>query len=175
MDANFVLAQIFGVLSMASSVCSMQFKKRRAILSALLCLNLFAALNMIFLKSWAAANISVFAIIEMLINFRFEQKKKEVPALLVGVYAGVIVLLGFISYEKTLDLFAILAALVFCFTVLMKKEQNIRRMMFLNQLLWLVFDIGVGAYALVASNVLTLVSTAIAYYRYSKIKKKRKR
>ena len=57
MDTNFIIAQIFGVLSMASSVCSMQFKKRKAILIALFCLNTFAALNMVFLGSLSAAYI----------------------------------------------------------------------------------------------------------------------
>ena len=57
MDINFVMAQVFGVLSMAASICSMQFKRRKVILVALLCLNLFAALNMVFLGLWAVAYI----------------------------------------------------------------------------------------------------------------------
>lgn len=170
-----MLAQVCGVLSMAASVCSMQFKKRKMILTALFCLNLFAALNMVFLGSWAAAGVSFFAILEMVVNYLFERKKKPTPNLVVGLYIVGIVAIGVATYEKALDVLAVAGATVFCFTILTKKEQNIRRLMFLNQLLWLVFDVAVGAYALAGSNVLTLISTAVAYARYSKNNKVGKR
>ena len=175
MDINFVMAQVCGALSMVSSVCSMQFKRRRAILVALFCLNLFATLNMVFLKSWAAAYISGFAMVEMVINYGFERKRNPVPRWLVGVYVGVIVALGAVNFAGVMDALPILAATVFCFTILMRKEQNIRKMTLVNQGLWLVFDASVGAYALVVSNVLTIISTAVAYVRYRKKSKRGRR
>lgn len=75
MEAGFIIAQIFGVLGIVTNVSSMQFKKRSQILIALLSLNLFSALNFIFLNSWSSAYISLFAIVEMLINYLFERKK----------------------------------------------------------------------------------------------------
>ena len=38
--------------------------------------------------------------------------------------------------------------------------------MFSNQLLWLVYDIIVKAYVFSISNVLTLISIVIAYFRF---------
>ena len=167
-----MLAQVCGALGILSSVCSMQFKRRRAILIALFCFNVFATLNMVFLKSWAAAYISGFAIVEMVINYLFERKKREVPKWLVGIYVGVIVALGVANFAGVMDVLPILAATVFCFTILMKKEQEIRKMTLVNQGLWLVFDISAGAYTLVVSGILTIISTAVAYMRYRKTKKK---
>ena len=168
MDINFVMAQVFGTLSMVASICSMQFKRRKVILGALLCLNLFAALNMVFLGSWVAAYVSFFAILEMVVNYLFERKKKEVPKGVVGIYVVCNVALGALTWTGVLDVLPILAAIVFCFSLLAKEEQNIRKLMFVNQLLWLIFDATAGAYALVASNVLTLISTSVAIYRYGK-------
>ena len=168
MDTNYIIAQVFGVLSMASSVCSMQFKKRKTILIALFCLSIFAALNMIFLGSWSATYITFFCFLEMLINNLFERKKKEVPKFVVAIYIICNIILGAITFTGALDIIPILAAIVFCFTILVKKEQGIRKLMFVNQSLWLAFDLSVGAYALACSNVLTLVSTAIAFYRTRK-------
>jgi len=175
MDINFIIAQIFGALSMASSIISMQFKKRKNILIALLCLNLFAALNMVFLNSLSAAYITFFAILEMIINYLFERKGKDVPKSVVAIYIICNIIIGAFTFTGPLDIIPILAAIIFCFTILTKNEQNIRKLMFTNQCLWLVFDICVGAYALVCSNILTLISTAIAYYRYSKTAKKSSR
>ena len=168
MDMNFVVAQGFGVLSMVSSICSMQFKKRKQILIALLCLSVFAALNLIFLGSLSAAYITLFAILEMLVNYLFERREKTVPKWVVGIYVVCNVALGALTWTGVLDVLPILAAIVFCFSLLAKKEQNIRKLMFVNQLLWLIFDATAGAYALVASNVLTLISTSVAIYRYGK-------
>jgi hypothetical protein len=150
----------------------MQFKKRKNILIALLCLNLFAALNMIFLNSFSAAYITFFAILEMIINYFFECKGKEIPKSLVALYIICNIIIGSLTFTGPLDTIPIAAAIIFCFTILTKNEQNIRKLMFVNQCLWLIFDISVGAYTLVCSNILTLVSTAIAYYRYGKATKK---
>ena len=166
MDYNFIIAQIFGGLSIAASVCSMQFKNRKTILIALLCLNLFSALNLIFLGSFSAAYITLFAILEMIVNYLFERKKKSTPKPVVVLYILVYIALGALTFAKPLDLLPLLAAIIFCFTVLTKDEQNIRKLMFLNQSLWLIFDLSVGAYVLVGSNILTLVSTANALYRF---------
>ena len=168
MYTNFIIAQVFGALSMASSICSMQFKKRKHILIALLCLSVFAALNMIFLDSFSAAYLTLFSILEMLINYLFERKGKEVPKVVIGLYIAGNIVLGVLTYTTPMDILAIAAAIVFCFSLLVKDEQNIRKLMFLNQLFWLVFDIGVGAYVLVISNAATLVSTTVAYARYNK-------
>lgn len=168
MDTNFIIAQVFGALSMASSICSMQFKKRKSILVALFCLSIFAALNMIFLGSWSATYITFFGVLEMLINYLFERKKKEIPKFVVAIYIMCNIALGVLTFEKALDVIPIVAAIVFCFTLLAKKEQNMRMLMFANQSLWLIFDVSVGAYVLAGSNVLTLISTAIAFYRTRK-------
>ena len=168
MDTNFIIAQVFGALSMASSICSMQFKKRKSILVALFCLSIFAALNMIFLGSWSATYITFFGVLEMLINYLFERKKKEIPKFVVAIYIMCNIALGVLTFEKALDVIPIVAAIVFCFTLLAKKEQNMRMLMFANQSLWLIFDVSVGAYVLAGSNVLTLISIAIAYNRYRK-------
>ena len=146
----------------------MQFKKRKLILMALFCLSIFAALNLIFLGSWSATYITFFGILEMFINYLFERKKKEVPRFVVGIYIICNIVLGALTFEKALDVIPILAAIAFCFTILAKNEQNMRRLMFVNQTLWLIFDVAVGAYVLACSNILTLISIVIAYNRYSK-------
>jgi len=172
MSISFIIAQVFGVLGLVASVASMQFKKRKHIHIALLFLNLFAALNMVFLGSLTSANISFFAILEMVINNIFERKHRPVPKLIVALYVVTIILLGALSYAGLLDLIPVACALIFCATILVKNEQTIRKLMLANQSLWLVFDLTVGAYALAVSNILTIISTAIALHRYKKQNKK---
>ena len=144
----------------------MQFKRRKQILIALLALNLFSALNFIFLNSFSSAYISLFAILEMLINYAFEKRKQEVPKLLVAAYFVINIILGTLTFSGPLDVLPIVCAILFCITILLKNEQNIRYTMLANQVLWLLFDVAVGAYMFAISNVLTIVSTSIAIFRY---------
>lgn len=168
MDVNFIVAQVFGGLGIAANVSSMQFKKRWQILIALLALNLFSALNFIFLGSWASVYISLFAIVEMIVNYLFERKKKPVPKLLVALYIIVNILLGMMTFAGPLDVLPIVSAILFCIAIILKNEQNIRLTMLMNQISWLVFDAMVGAYMFAVSNVLTIISTSIAICRYNK-------
>lgn len=168
MDVNFVIAQVFGILGIAANVSSMQFKKRKQILIALLFLNLFSALNFVFLGTWSSTYISFFAVAEMIINYLFERKNKPVPKLLVALYIVINILLGMLTFTGPLDIVPIICAIIFCITILLKDEQQIRFAMLINQCFWLVYDLSVGAYMFAVSNVLTIISISIAIIRYSK-------
>lgn len=174
MDTNFLFAQLFGALGLVASVCSMQFKKRRQIFLALLFLNLFAALNFVFLKSWTTVYISLFAIFELIVNNLFEWKKRPVPSVVVAFYVVANIALGLLGFATWLDVLPIICSLIFCATILMKREQNIRRATLANQFCWLIFDLASGAYFFALSNVLTLISTVLALLRYHKNTKSRK-
>lgn len=163
---NFVIAQVFGVLGIIASVVSMQLKDRKHILIALFLLNLFSALNFLFLGSFSSTYVCFFAEVEMLINYGFEVKKKDVPKWVIGIYIVINIILGMITYGGLLDLLPILCAIIYCGTILTKKEANIRKLMLANQSIWLVFDLIVKAYTFSISNVLTIISTLIAMIRY---------
>lgn len=164
--SNFVIAQIFGILGIIASVLSMQFKNRKHILIVLFLLNLFSALNFIFLGNMTSSYICLFALVEMIINTSFELKNKEVPKWVVGIYIVINIALGMLTYKSIIDILPIACALIYCGTILTKKESNIRKLMLANQSTWLVFDLIVKAYTFSISNILTIISIAIAMYRY---------
>lgn len=168
---NFIIAQIFGILGIIFSVLSMQMKTKRNIMLMLMTLNLSSALNFLFLNSISASLVCFFAILETLINYLFDSKNKKVPIYIIVFYIIVNLLLGFSSYKMILDIIPIACAIIYCLTVCVKRESNIRKLMFSNQSLWLIYDIIVKAYMFSISNVLTLISIIIAMYRYDYKKK----
>ena len=168
---NFVIAQIFGVLGIIASVLSMQFKNRKHILITLFLLNLFSALNFLFLGNLTSSYVCFFAEIEMLVNYGFETRNKDVPKWVIGIYVIINIILGMLTYKSALDILPIVCALLYCGTILTKKEANIRKLMLGNQSVWLIFDLIVKAYTFSISNILTIVSTLIAMYRYDYSKK----
>lgn len=163
---NFVVAQIFGILGIIFSVLSMQMKTKKNIMIMLLCLNLASALNFLFLNSISGSLICFFAVLETFINYLFDSKDKPVPIYIICIYVIVNIGLGLSSYHSPLDILPIVCALLYCLTICTKKESNIRKIMFGNQSIWLVYDLIVKAYMFSISNVLTLISIVISYFRY---------
>jgi len=163
---NFVTAQIFGIIGIIFSVLSMQMKTKKNIMIMLLCLNLASALNFLFLNSISGSLVCFFAVIETFVNYLFDSKDKKVPIYIITFYVIVNLVLGFSTYKGLLDLIPIICALLFCTTVCTKKESTIRKLMFGNQSLWLAYDIIVKAYMFSISNVLTLISIVISYFRF---------
>ena len=171
---NFVVAQIFGVLGIIFSVLSMQMKTKRNIMIMLICLNLASALNFLFLDSISGSLVCFFGVVETFVNYLFDSKQKKVPIYVVIFYVVVNLVLGISTYKGTIDIIPIVCALLYCMTVCTSKESNIRKLMFGNQSLWLVYDIIVKAYMFSISNILTLISIVIAYFRFDYKKDKKK-
>lgn len=163
---NFAIAQIFGIMGIIFSVLSMQMKTKKNIMIMLLLLNLASALNFLFLDSLSGSLVCFFAVIETFINYLFDSKNKKVPIYIIGIYVVINIALGLSSYHSLLDILPIVCALLYCATICMQKESNIRKLMFANQSLWLVYDIIVKAYMFSISNVLTLVSIVISMIRF---------
>ena len=163
---NFVVAQIFGVLGIIFSVLSMQMKTKKNIMIMLLCLNLSSALNFLFLNSISASLVCFFAVFETFVNYLFDAKNKKTPIYVITFCIIINLVLGAASYHNVFDLIPVACALIYCGTVCTKKESNIRKEMFINQTLWLVYDIIVKAYMFSLSNILTLISIVISMIRY---------
>ncbi len=163
---NFIIAQIFGVIGIIFSVLSMQMKTKRNIMIMLLCLNLASALNFLFLDSISGSLVCFFAVFETFVNYLFDEKNKKIPIYLIAFYVVVNLVLGISSYHSLIDIIPIVCALLYCATVCTKKESNIRKEMFGNQSLWLIYDIIVKAYMFSISNILTLISIVISMIRY---------
>lgn len=171
--SNFLIAQIFGVFGIVFSVLSMQMKTKKKIMIMLFCLNLASALNFLFLDSLSGSYICFFAMIETVINYFYDTKNKKVPLLIVILYIIINIALGLLGYNTILDLIPIACALLYCATVCTKRESNIRKLMLGNQTLWLVYDIVNKAYMFSISNILTIISTGIAIYRFDCKNKKK--
>ena len=163
---NFYVAQAFGIIGLILSVLSMQMKTKRNIMIMLLLLNLASALNFLFLDSITGSLICFLAVFETFINYLYDSKDKRVPVYIIAFYIFVNLILGLISFKGLIDIIPIVCALLFIATVCTKSESKIRKLMFGNQLLWLGYDIKAKAYMFAITNILTLISIVVAFFRF---------
>lgn len=166
MELEFILAQVFGLFGLICSVLSMQMKKRRDILIFLAGLNIFAGISMLYLHRPSGALINFFAVVEIFINYQYEKRRKPVPKMVVATYITTNLLLGIIPYSDIIDILPIVNSVIFCGTILAKREKDIRRLNLVNQMIWLVYNVNVMAYLFIISNVMTIVSISVAMWRY---------
>ena len=168
---NFTIAQIFGITGIIFSVLSMQMKTKESIMIMFLGLNLSSALNFLFLNSITGSLIGFFAMIEIFINYLYESKNSKIPIYIIIFYVVINLILGLSAYKRFIDLIPVMCALLFCASICTKKEANIRKLMLINQPLWLIYDIIVKAYIFSICNILTIISIIISYFRFDYVKK----
>ena len=160
----FIVAQIFGVFVIISNVIAMQMKNKKHIIFMFILANLFSAINFILLQSYSGALICIFAIAQTFINKLF--KDKNIPKTIIGIYIIVSILLGTLTFKTFIDVLPIICSILYSFTIIQDKERNIRKITFVNIVLWIIYDIVCQAYTAAISDTIMAVSTTIGIYRF---------
>ena len=144
----------------------MQMKNKKQIILMFILANLFSAINFILLQSYSGTIICLFAIIQTFINKIFENKEKQVPKIVIGIYIVISIILGAITFNSFIDILPIICSILYTITIIQNKEKNIRRISLVNIVLWIIYDIMYQAYNVAISDFLMTVSTIVGMYRF---------
>lgn len=167
-----ILAQLFGLLGLIINIVGIQFKKKRKILITFLLANLIFGISFLFLKGYSGAAICLVAGIQSSIHYIFINKNKKFPLYLIILYIIIPIIIGFFTYKSLIDIFPVFASILFTFSIIQKKERKIRFFTLFNILMWMIYDIIIGAYTAALDDLIFLTSTLIAVYRYDIFKNK---
>lgn len=169
----FIAAQFFGILVIIANVISMQMKKKKQIIFMFILANSFSSINFILLQSYSGAIICFFTIIQTFINKSFENKKQQVPKILILIYIIVSIILGVITFNHIIDVLPIICSILYTITIIQDKEKNIRIISLVNIILWIIYDLVCQAYTAAISDLLMTISTIIGMYRFDYEKNKK--
>ncbi|GHW02767.1 hypothetical protein AGMMS50249_5530 [candidate division SR1 bacterium] len=158
----------FGTIS---NIVGIQFKKKKHIMITIILANLFFCINFALLNAYSGALVCLVAMIQTLINYCFDIKNKKYPLILIISYYVVAAICAFVTYSSLIDIIPVICAMLLTTTIIQSKERNIRNLILINIILWIFYDISVGAYTAIISDVFLVTSTLIAIIRYD-IKKK---
>lgn len=161
----FIIAQFFGILVLITNILAMQMKNKKQIILLFILANLFSAINFVLLGSYTGTIICIFAIIQTLINKIFENKKQQVPKMMLLLYIFISIVLGLITLNSLVDILPIICSILYTITIVQDKEKNIRKISLINIILWIIYDIVCLAYTAALSDLLTTISTLIGMYR----------
>lgn len=162
----FIVAQLFGVLTIISNVIAMQMKNKKQIIFCYILANLFSAINFVLLQSYSGAIICLFAIIQTFINNIFEKKEKKLPKIIIAIYIFISILLGAVTFRSMIDILPIICSILYTLIIIQNKEKNIRKIALINIVIWVFYDIICRAYTAAISDSITTISTLIGIYRF---------
>ena len=167
-----VIAQIIGLLAVATFLLSYQQKKRKNIILWNVTSRVLYILQYLVLGAYEGAVLDILGTVS---SVAAQKKDKEIIRknlkLVIVLIDFIIVAAGLALYENIFSLFPIAGVLLHTSAFWLNDEKIIRRVSFIGSPFWLEYNLSSLAYGSAIGNLLTLVSIGVAIYRYD-IKKK---
>lgn len=176
----YLAGQICGLIGTVITVFQPQCRKKVGILLCCIAANGMNALNFALIgETGSSVYLCLVAIAQALVSIFHEKKHSDITKgeailfllLYLGFgFYGMINSPGFvwgINGHLLLELLPIIGALMLMLSVFAKTEQRTRMFLLLNSAAWLVYTAIVGA-AVFFSSVLSIISSAIALWKYRK-------
>ena len=159
---NIIINQIFGTIATILSIVSLLSTKKKKLLKMQLMSNILFTFQYIVLKARSAAFVSVIAILRSIFFSNNKHRKSKVSFLIsLALFAGIF------SYNGTLlSLIPIMNA-IFC--IIGASQKDIRKYKVIYGIcstIWIYYNIRVGAYIVILSNICEIISAIIGYKRH---------
>ena len=141
---------------------------------ALLCqigCNGFGMLSYVLLGGFSGCGIYLIATVQSAIFFFIRRSGKEEPKWLNPVIIVAYMACSVATLKGWLDLVPMLAAVLCAIGLAQKKPKNYRIVLLLNGVIWLIYDVFVGAYTMLASHIITVGSALLGIIRLDILKK----
>lgn len=176
----YIIGQFFGLMTIVCSLVMPFLKRKWQLLCANMAINLLTILNLTLIGQFGSANfLCLVAIVQSLIALPRAQRKAEpgkaetilFTVLYVGFgFFGILSAPGFVpavNYRNLLELLPILGALAQMISVFVPDEQNTRKWLLCNAVVWLIYSAAVGS-SVFFNDLLAVISTSSALYKYRK-------
>ena len=169
-----IIAQIFGFLVFLFVFASAQTKNMK---NALLCqigCNGFGMLSYVLLGGFSGCGIYLIATLQSVIFYFIRRSGKEEPKWLNPVIVVAYILCSAATFQGWLDLVPMMAAVLCAIGLAQKNPTKYRIVLLLNGAIWLIYDVFVGAYTMLASHIITVGSALLGIIRLDLRKKTEK-
>ena len=173
---EFYIAQAIGLCITIMSILVQHFKKMHWIVAMEALMNGMAAVQYLLLDGMSGMWVSLIAsanAICMLGYVKFgNQESRKIPNILCIVFAAAHIAMGVQSIHVWYDVIPVAAAIVFTVAMVQPSPFFYRVCRIINGTVWTVYCVCTGAYTMILTQVLGIVSAVTAIWRLD-IKKKK--
>ena len=160
-----IMIQAIGFLALASSLISFQFKKHGQILFFRTASELIFAVQYILLGAWTAAIMDGISVIRNTSYTYLVKKNRSTTPVIIG-FCIFVIATGVWKYDGIISLLPIISKLLTTVSYGMKNERWLRLITLPSCIFWIIYNVYVGSAAGVMADSMTLVSLAIAMYKF---------
>lgn len=165
LELSFIMAQVFGLLTALVSIYTVQLKDMKPILLLNVLCNVLSVVTFYFAGGMSGAWVCLIAIIQSLWIYDYTRQGRSFPVWLnyifIALYSGAILF----TMKYAYDLLPGLAAIMYALGAVQKDSGKYRLFILVNSLSWIVFDLFTGAYTMIITHGLILVSILVAMIR----------
>lgn len=173
---EFYIAQAIGLCITVMSILVQHFKKMHWIVAMEALMNGMAAVQYLLLDGMSGMWVSLIASANALCMMGYvkfgNQESRKIPNILCLVFAAAHIAMGVQSIHVWYDVIPVAAAIVFTVAMVQPSPFFYRVCRIINGSVWTVYCVCAGAYTMILTQVLGIVSAVTAIWRLD-IKKKR--
>ena len=176
MDLIYIEAQVFGLFATLCCFIMPLFKRKWQMLLVNVASNLFFILNLLLLglhetgdlfANATAMIVNLVSLAQVLLSYVHVQKDIPISKAENIVFLLLYVGLGFVGFNRALDLLPIVASVFNMLAVFQRDEQKTRCLVLCNASIFCTYYISVGSTSLLAERM-AVITTVIALIKYRK-------
>lgn len=170
MNLTEIIYFIVSILSIFLYVMSVQFKKKKHILTTQIGASLCYLTVYVIKGAWSGVFIEILEELKNIIFIKIEKNNKKIPLYILIIFILLLIIVSIIFYDGPLSLLPLLINILLFTSTYFINPKYIRYTMLIAGLLWGIYNIYIGAYIICVGNVLEIISATISIIRYKEKK-----
>lgn len=164
----YIVSQIIETIALVITLYSYHLKTKKNIFKGMCVANILDIIHYFFLNAYSGLATKVMALVRNIFILKKEDNKKLRSNIFLILFIISYIALAFITYKSIYSILPFVAAIIYMNVVWNGNELQIKKIAFLCYFFWLVYNISVFSVMGIASNIVALISTYIAYVNYKK-------
>jgi len=177
MDA-FWWAQIVSAISSLIFIASVQLKDKRHIVYMLIVNTLVGGVSLALLNAWSGFTTNLVSLLPALYVYHLDKHHRKtnmsagIPFMMLQIICWFIVFIHPDIPSTWFDIFPLIGGSLYIFSLFLKRENQIRRLLLWNTLAWMVYFVVIGQFTGLAFSTCFVISDLVALHRFSRGHKK---
>ena len=166
-DSIYIISQIFALVAFIFSLVAFHRSKKENILKTSVISNVFDIAHYLLLNAYSGMLTKVLALFRNIFVL-FKDKRKKQYHIFFFVLLVLYIIAGILTYKSIFSVLPIVAAITYLYAIYYCKELTIKSVSCGGYVLWLIYNICILSVVGIVSNIVAIISTAIAIYRHNK-------
>lgn len=161
----YLLSQIIELVALIITLISYHLDTKKKIFKVMCFANILDIIHYMILDAYSGCFTKVIALFRNIFIIKKDNNKFNNMFALI-VFLILYITLSILTYNGIISLFPFIAAIVYMIVVWDGDEINVKLIAFVCYIFWLIYNIFVFSIVGIISNIISLISTYIAYYNF---------